>query len=883
MRAIFANNATTQLAVAINNTATSIVVASGAAFPTPVAGVSFFYATLDDGMGGLEIVKVTARSGGAFTVERGQEGTIARSFATGSIVSNRPTAAGLNQYSAKSFGSVLVSGQPTVEASTDSPLTLVAGQNVAITTNAATDTVTISAASQEPSFKTIAVAGQTNIDADTISDTLTVAAGSNITLTTNAATDTLTIAAVVPAAPTAAFTTVAVAGQSDVVADSLADTLTLVAGSNISLTTNATTDAVTIAANVPAAPATAFTKIAVSGQTTVESDTTADTLTLVAGTNISITTDAANDSITINASTGGAIPNAFGTITVAGQSDVVADTTSDTLTLVAGSNVTLTTNAAADSITIAAATGNPTVTTTAANTSYPFVLATTQTTGAQALLMDSSGGTYNPSTNTADINISGNAATATTATTAGSATSATNAANISITADSASASRYVTFVDTTSGNNAAKVDTDLIYNPSTNVMTTNISGNATSANTAGSAASATNATNAANTSITADSTTNAARYVTFVDTTSGNNAQKVDTDLTYNPSTNTMATNISGNAATATTAGSATSATSATSASTVALTQTRDSNRYPLVFGTTYTAGGNQVLRNRLPVFSPDDDSGTYQPDINTAKINISGSANSATSATNVNVTATAAAASYPLVFAPLQVSGAQGLLIDSSGGTYNPSTNTADINISGNAATASTATNATTAFTALNTDITSDAANATRYITFVPDVVGNNPHRVDLDLTYNPSTNVMTTNISGNAATATTANSATTATTATTATSVTYHQSAQYAITSGGAVSYAHGLGVTPSTVESYLVCQTAEAGYTVGQRLFFGSLYYDDGTAVRGASVIPSATLITVRFSSATNVYVAPNATTGGRVALTNANWRVVFLTWA
>jgi hypothetical protein len=44
--------------------------------------------------------------------------------------------------------------------------------------------------------------------------------------------------------------------------------------------------------------------------------------------------------------------NIFSTIAVAGQSDIVADTTSDTLTLVAGTNITITTNAATDEITI---------------------------------------------------------------------------------------------------------------------------------------------------------------------------------------------------------------------------------------------------------------------------------------------------------------------------------------------------------------------------------------------------------------------------------------------------------------------------------------------------------------------------------------------------
>jgi hypothetical protein len=83
--------------------------------------------------------------------------------------------------------------------------------------------------------------------ADTHTDTLTIAAGTGITLTTNATTDTLTITNSSTAPNT--FGTIAVAGQSPVVADSTTDTLTLVAGSNITLTTDATTDTITIAAS----------------------------------------------------------------------------------------------------------------------------------------------------------------------------------------------------------------------------------------------------------------------------------------------------------------------------------------------------------------------------------------------------------------------------------------------------------------------------------------------------------------------------------------------------------------------------------------------------------------------------------------------------------
>ena len=49
--------------------------------------------------------------------------------------------------------------------------------------------------------------------------------------------------------------------------------------------------------------------------------------------------------------------NAFSTLAVAGQSNVVADAETDTLTLVAGTGMTLTTDASADSITFASSGG----------------------------------------------------------------------------------------------------------------------------------------------------------------------------------------------------------------------------------------------------------------------------------------------------------------------------------------------------------------------------------------------------------------------------------------------------------------------------------------------------------------------------------------------
>jgi hypothetical protein len=70
----------------------------------------------------------------------------------------------------------------------------------------------------------------------------------------------------------------------------------------------------------------------------------------VAGNNITIATDAENDSITFNATQSSV--NTFSTIAVTGQTSVVADSSADTLTLAAGSGIQITTNAGSNTVTI---------------------------------------------------------------------------------------------------------------------------------------------------------------------------------------------------------------------------------------------------------------------------------------------------------------------------------------------------------------------------------------------------------------------------------------------------------------------------------------------------------------------------------------------------
>ena len=95
-----------------------------------------------------------------------------------------------------------------------------------------------------------------------------------------------------------------------------------------------------------------FATIAVAGQSSVVADSATDTLTLVAGSNITITTNAGTDTITIAAAGGGTASDSFATIAVAGQSNVVADSATDTLTIAAGSGISITTDAGTDTVTI---------------------------------------------------------------------------------------------------------------------------------------------------------------------------------------------------------------------------------------------------------------------------------------------------------------------------------------------------------------------------------------------------------------------------------------------------------------------------------------------------------------------------------------------------
>lgn len=91
---LFANNASSALAVAISDSSLELelAVGEGDRFPDPSPGQIFKITVVDFQAGIREIMHCTARNNDILTVERGQEDTVAGEFPVGALVQLRVTA-----------------------------------------------------------------------------------------------------------------------------------------------------------------------------------------------------------------------------------------------------------------------------------------------------------------------------------------------------------------------------------------------------------------------------------------------------------------------------------------------------------------------------------------------------------------------------------------------------------------------------------------------------------------------------------------------------------------------------------------------------------------------------------------------------------------------
>ena len=137
-----------------------------------------------------------------------------------------------------------------------------------------------------------------------------------------------------------AYGSFTVSGQDTVTSSNLSEVLNLVAGNGISITTDNSNNRITITASGGGA-AEAFKTIAAGGNNIV-ADSSTDTINLVAGSNVSISSDPLSDTITISASTSGdANQNAFQNVAASGQNTIQAGSTTDTVTFDSENNTSM--------------------------------------------------------------------------------------------------------------------------------------------------------------------------------------------------------------------------------------------------------------------------------------------------------------------------------------------------------------------------------------------------------------------------------------------------------------------------------------------------------------------------------------------------------------
>ena len=99
-------------------------------------------------------------------------------------------------------------------------------------------------------------------------------------------------------------------------------------------------------------------------------------------------------------------------------------------------------------------------------------------------------------------------------------------------------------------------------------------------------------------------------------------------------------------------------------------------------------------------------------------------------------------------------------------------------------------------------------------------------------------------------------------------------YNSGNQTITTAGSLTLAHGLGREPILVVRWLKCLSAQANYSIGDKVLLSM----GDTVDEGISLVPDSTNLNLRFSGNSSCFNILDKTTGLGVGITNSSWALI-----
>ena len=107
--------------------------------------------------------------------------------------------------------------------------------------------------------------------------------------------------------------------------------------------------------------------------------------------------------------------------------------------------------------------------------------------------------------------------------------------------------------------------------------------------------------------------------------------------------------------------------------------------------------------------------------------------------------------------------------------------------------------------------------------------------------------------------------------------------ESSQQTITAAGALTLAHSLGATPKLIAPFLVCISADLGFSIGDVVLVNPANNSVAASAYGQAISYDATNVYVRYASSVGVYQIITKDTGASATITSASWKFIVRAYA